>query len=173
MATTTRCARCGRDIEPGTYLCARCREEEGPSLATPLTRRPPSDLEARASRWPSWMPKPSPVQYHATVAVTIVLVIAALAAFAFLSHHGVGPFKGKAIHVTAKPPSSLVVDAVVENKGSKAARANCRIVALVDQFVESSATVLTKEIPAHGTVRIHQVLRGVDAPPTTVGVNCS
>ena len=32
MATTTRCARCGRQIDSGTYLCAQCREEEGPSL---------------------------------------------------------------------------------------------------------------------------------------------
>src|SRR5437868_457525 len=74
MSTTTRCARCGREIDAGSYLCDRCREEEGPSLGTRI--KPPSDLEARAGRWPSWMPKPSPVQYHATVMVTILLVLA-------------------------------------------------------------------------------------------------
>ncbi|MFN2545617.1 MAG: hypothetical protein ABR600_13760 [Actinomycetota bacterium] len=173
MATTTRCARCGTEIEAGTYLCPRCREEEGPSVTGPLRLKPPSDLEARAGRWPSWMSKPSPVQYHATVMITVFLVLAGLAAFAFLSHRGVGPFTGRAVRVTSRPPSSLAVEAVVRNRGSKAARANCRIVALVDRYVESSATILTDEIPAHGATRIHDILRGVDAPPTTVAVNCS
>jgi hypothetical protein len=173
MSTTTRCARCGTEIEAGTYLCSRCREEEGPSVGTPLRLKPPSDLEARASRWPTWMPKPSPVQYHATVAVTIFLVVAGLAAFAFLSHRGVGPFQGRAVHVESRPPSSLLVEGIVHNQGSKSARANCRIVALIDTYVESAGNVLTNEIPAHGTVNIRIVLRGVNAPPTTVAVHCS
>ena len=119
------------------------------------------------------MPKPSPVQYHATVAVTIVLVIAGLAAFAFLSHRGVGPFHGRTVHVTSIPPSSVAVDAVVRNDGSKEARANCRIVALVGNFAESSASVLTDAIPPHGTVPLRVTLHDVDAPPTTIAVNCS
>src|SRR5439155_24154202 len=82
MSITTRCARCGREIEAGTYLCERCREEEGPSFGTRI--KPPTDLEARAGRWPSWMPKPCPVQSHVTVSVVILLVVAGMTMFAYL-----------------------------------------------------------------------------------------
>jgi hypothetical protein len=171
MSTTTRCARCGREIEAGTYLCDRCREEEGPSFGTRI--KPPSDLEARAGRWPAWMPKPSPVQYHATVAVAILLVVAGLATFAFLSHRGVGPFRGQAVHTQFRPPSSLVVDAAVQNKGSKSSRANCDLTALVGSFAESSNSVLTNVIAPGGTVRFRDVLTGVNAASTSVTVSCS
>ena len=171
MATTTRCARCGTEIGAGNYLCARCREEEGPSVGTRI--RPPSDLERRAERWPAWMPKPSPVQYHATVMAVIVLALAGLGLFAFLSHRGVGPFVGRTLHTQRVPPTSLVVVAEITNEGSKTARANCRLVALVDTFTEAAATRLTGEIPPGGSVRVRQTLHGVVKDPTTVTVNCS
>jgi hypothetical protein len=119
------------------------------------------------------MPKPSPVQYHATVAVTIVLVLLGLALFAFLSHRGVGPFKGHADHWASRPPASLVVNVSVRNDGSKTARANCRIVALVGQTAESAESVLTDPIDPKKTLRFDQVLHGVDERPTNVVVNCS
>jgi hypothetical protein len=173
MATTTRCARCGTEIEAGAYLCSRCRDEEGPPLAVTARRKLPSDLEERAKRWPAWMPTPSPVQYHATVMAAIVLVLAGLAVFAFLSHRGVGPFVGRAVHVQTIPPTSLRVEATVRNDGSKTARANCRVVALVGTFAEASASRLTDEILPHEHTRFRMVLHGVDAPPTTIAVNCS
>ena len=171
MATTTRCARCGREIEAGTYLCARCREEEGPSLGTRV--KPPSELERRAGRWPPWMPKPSPVQYHATIMVTIILVLVGLAVVALLSHRGVGPFTGRVVHAQPRPPSSLVVNTTVRNEGSKRSRANCRLVAFVQGSVESSDTFLTAPIDGGGTISIRDVLSGVDAPPTDVVLSCS
>src|SRR5437899_1068311 len=173
MSTTTRCARCGREIEAGTYLCERCREEEGPSLGTRI--KPASDLEARASRWPSWIPKPSPVQYHATVMVTILLVLAGLAVFAFLNHRGVGPFTGRAEHVAFRPPNELVVDASVTNEGTKPSRANCRITEFQGSFAGAADSVLTDLIPPKSTVTFRDVLRGVNAAPkgTQVILNCN
>jgi hypothetical protein len=171
MATTTRCARCGREIDAGSYLCERCREEEGPSLGTRI--KPPSELEERASRWPPWMPKPSPVQYHATVMVTVFLVIIGLAAFALISHHGVGPFPAHVVSSKTRPPASLVVETRVTNDGSKTSRANCRIVALIGSIVESSQNLLTDPIPPHESITVREVLQRVDAPPTNVGVSCN
>jgi len=172
MATTTRCARCGREIEAGTYLCARCREEEGPSLGTRM--KPPSDLEQRASKWPPWMPKPSPVQYHATVMVAVFLVIAGLGVLALISHHGVGPFTGHTVRFTYRSDGTLVVAATVRNDGSKVAHANCRITPFVGKtFAENSDTVLTPLIQPHGTVTVRDVLHGVHAKPTDVVLNCS
>ena len=173
MTTTTRCARCGREIESGSYLCDRCREEEGPSLGTRF--RPPSDLEARAGRWPSWMPKPSPVQYHATVMITVLLVMAGLAAFAFLNHRGVGPFTAHADRWTFRPPSSLVVEATVTNEGSKTARANCRVTELQGSSAGAADSVLTELIPPGKAVTFTDVLRGVPAAPegTRVTVRCN
>src|SRR5690349_6542018 len=102
MATTT-CARCGRPVEPGEHLCAQCREEVGPAAAAgapaPMVARPAArqsperdELEQRREKWPSTMVRPSPVQYHATIFVTIFLVLAALGVWAFIAHRGVGPY---------------------------------------------------------------------------------
>lgn len=170
MSTTTRCARCGREIEAGTYLCARCREEEGPSLGTRV--KPPSELEQRASKWPPWMPKPSPVQYHATVMVTIFLVLAGLAVFAFIGHQGIGPFHAGVVSSRFKAPSSIVVVSRVRNEGSKTSRANCRVVAFVGGTIESSQNLLTRPIPPKGTITVREILNGADAS-ATVGVSCS
>ena len=173
MSITTRCARCGREIEAGSYLCERCREEEGPSLGTRIP--PSSDLERRAGRWPAWMPKPSPVQYHATVMVTILIVLAGLAAFAFLNHRGVGPFPAHADSWSFRPPSSLVVEATVTNGGTRTARANCRITQLEGQSTVASNSVLTDLIPPKESIRFRDVLTGVAAAPsgTRVTVACN
>jgi hypothetical protein len=119
------------------------------------------------------MPKPSPVQYHATIFVTIFLVLVGLGVFAFISHQGVGPFDGHAVRFRQQPPASLVVDAVVRNDGSKTARANCRIVAYDRTFLEGSREVLTAEIPPGGSVHFRRVVQGVQATPTSVLINCS
>src|SRR5438552_11664543 len=173
MNTTTRCARCGRETDAGSYLCDRCREEEGPSLGTRI--KPASDLEARASRWPSWMPKPSPVQYHATVMVTILLVLAGLAGFAFLNHRGVGPFPAKVDTWTFRPPSSIVVEATVTNAGTCAARANCRVTQFQGSYAGVGDSVLTDLIRPKGTTTFRDVLTGVPAAPpgTIVKVSCN
>src|SRR2546423_11625597 len=121
------------------------------------------------------MPKPSPVQYHATVMVTILLVLAGLAAFAFLNHRGVGPFPAHATDWTFRPPSSLVVQATVTNEGTRSARANCRVTEFQGDYAGPSDSVLTDLIPPKGTVTFRDVLRGVAAAPkgTRVTVVCN
>jgi hypothetical protein len=173
MPTTTRCARCGREIEAHSYLCDQCREEEGPSLGTRI--RPPSDLEARADRWPGWIPKPSPVQYHATIMVTILLVLAGLALFAFLNHRGVGPFPAHVDTWSFRAPSSIVVEATVTNGGTRAARANCRVTEFQGTYAGVGSSVLTDLIPPKKTLNFREVITGVPAAPpgTNVRVTCN
>ncbi len=136
-------------------------------------RRPPPELQERASRWPPEMPRPSPVQYHATVMVAIFLVLVGIAVFAFWSHHGVGPFQGSVEHALWQPNHERVV-ATVENQGSKTARSTCRISLRDGSNTElAGETVLTQPIPAHGTVTVRHTLAGVSAPPSTVTISCS
>jgi len=120
------------------------------------------------------MPKPSPVQYHATVMVTIIIVLAGLGVLALISHHGVGPFTGHTSRFTYRSDGTLVVAATVRNDGSKVSHANCRITPFVGKtFAEDSDAVLTPLIQPHATVRIRDVLHGVHAKPTDVVVTCS
>jgi hypothetical protein len=120
------------------------------------------------------MPKPSPIQYHATIMVTIFLVLVGLGAFALFSHHGVGPFTGRAVHTEYRSDGTFIVEVTVRNDGSKQSRANCRVVPFVGRsFSENPDTVLTSVIPSHGSVRFSDVLHGVQAKPTNVLVTCS
>ena len=120
------------------------------------------------------MPKPSPIQYHATIMVTIFLVLLGLGAFALFSHHGIGPFAGRAIHTEYRSDGTLLVEATVRNDGSKASRANCRVVPFVGKsFSETPDTVLTQTIPPQGSIRFNDVLHGVQAKPTDILVSCS
>jgi len=120
------------------------------------------------------MPRPSPVQYHATVMVAVFLVLVGLAVFAFWSHHGVGPFEGKVQQFTVPPGGSLVVVATVQNQGSKAARATCRITALdTSDTPEGAETVLTEQIPAGGTVTLRHEFADVTVPPASVSITCT
>jgi hypothetical protein len=175
---TNRCARCGRPIEPGEHLCAECREEGPGPVASRATatreRRTPPELQERANRWPPDMPRPSPVQYHATVMVAVFLALLGIALFAFWSHHGVGPFQGTVRQFGIPPGKSLAVVATVENQGSKTARSTCRISARNASNTEvAGQTVLTPPIPAHGSVMLHQSFPDVTAPPATVTISCS
>jgi hypothetical protein len=120
------------------------------------------------------MPKPSPVQYHATVMVTVILILVGLGVFALISHRGVGPFTGRATQTTYQSDGTLRVVATVSNQGSKQAHANCKITPFVGKnYSEASDTVLTPLIAPHGAVTIHDVLHGIQAKPTDVVLNCS
>ena len=165
-------------MEPGEHLCATCRDEGPGPVATRATatreRRQPPELQERASRWPPEMPRPSPVQYHATVMVAIFLVLLGIAVFAFLSHHGVGPFQGKVRTFATAQGGGLTVVATVENQGSKTARSTCRISARDASNTElAGETVLTQPIPSHRTVTLRQTLAGVPQQPDDVTIACS
>jgi hypothetical protein len=119
------------------------------------------------------MPRPSPVQYHATVMVAVFLVLVGIAVFAFWSHHGVGPFTGT-VQRTAWNPTRLQVVATVQNQGSKTARSTCRISLRDASNTEfAGETVLTPPIPANGTVTLRESFAGVAQRPDHVTVACS
>src|SRR2546423_8626894 len=116
-----RCARCGRPVEPGEHLCAQCRDEAPVRVMGRAQAPPESELDERQRRWPPGMVKPSPLQYHATVMVTVVLVLVGLAPFAFLHHRGVGPFNASPVRANRTATRSLVVTFSVTNHGSHTA----------------------------------------------------
>jgi hypothetical protein len=168
-----RCARCGRPVEPGEHLCAQCREE-GPVKVLGRAEPPPeTELEERRRRWPPGMVRPSPVQYHATVMVTVALVLAGLAVFAFLNHRGVGPFKASRIHFEQRSAASVAVTFSVANQGDPAARSTCRITAVNDTGAAvGDESLLTSPIAGHATLIVHHVLE-VPSPPVRVQVHCA
>ena len=108
------------------------------------------------------MVRPSPVQYHATVMVTIFLILAGLAAFAFIRHQGVGPFPA---HVETFAPSdagSIAVTVVVRNAGTKQARANCVLSVLdTEQIIVRTDSFLTPRIDPGASLTVRRVVRGI------------
>jgi hypothetical protein len=171
--TTATCARCGRPVGWGEHLCAQCREE----AALPVATRPaaPERLQdERRRRWPENMPRPSPVQYHATVMIAVALVLAGLALFAFLNHRGVGPFQTSSVQVAVRGPDAATVTFTVSNEGSRSSRANCRVVA-EDASANSlgEASILTDEVPGHGAIRVTARVGGLSAGPTQALVTCT
>ena len=163
-------------MEPGQHLCEVCREEGPGPVATRATatreRRRPPELQERESRWLPEMPRPSPVQYHATVMVVVFLVLLGIAAFAFWSHHGVGPFKGH-VETFHRQAHAVQVTATVQNLGSKTARSTCRISLQDASNVEiTGVTVLTLPIPAHQSVALRETVPNVDAAPASASISC-
>src|SRR3954466_641222 len=173
--TTTTCARCGRPVEPGEHLCAQCREEVGPAAAAGTRpAQEETDLERRQRLWPSTMVRPSPVQYHATIFVTIVLVLVGLGVWAFLAHRGVGPFDANVRSETPYAAGTQTIVVAVANQGSRSSRATCTFRALDASEGElASATILTDPIPAHTTVDVTQVFRGLPEQPAGYDTVCT
>ena len=168
-----RCARCGRPVEPGEHLCEQCREE-APVRVVGQTEAPPeTELEERRRRWPPGMVRPSSVQYHATVMVTVALVLVGLALFAFLNHRGVGPFKASQVRFERRGAGAIDVTFAVTNQGGRAARSTCRITALDDTGTTvADESLLTGPIAGHGTANVHHVMAAPSAP-VRLQVNCS
>ena len=170
-----RCARCGRPVGPGEHLCAQCREEAPvPVVGTVRAPETSDELSERRRRWPPGMARPSSVQYHATIMVTVVAVLIGLAVFAFLNHRSIGPFRTSALHTQAVRPGSLLVTFRVTNEGSREARSTCRITAKdsVGTFVDSEAA-LTRPIPGHGTVSVRHTLTDLPVAVGQVELDCT
>jgi DNA-directed RNA polymerase subunit RPC12/RpoP len=173
--TQSRCARCGRPVEPGEYLCSHCREEVGPAATV---QPPPTDdereQELRRRRWPQSMVKPSPVQYHATIMVTIFAALLALGLWAFLGHRGVGPFDAELARRGPFRAGTEAVVVAVTNQGSKTGRATCSVRAFdaADTGI-ATVTILTPPIPPHTTIDVTQTLMGLDTEPADFETVCS
>ena len=169
----SRCARCGCPVEPGEYLCAQCREEVGPA-ASVQPPRPLSEQEERRQRWPQAMVRPSPVQYHATIMVTIFLVLVGLGVWAFLNHQGIGPFDAGITGYGTTADDSVTIDVDVRNEGSKDSKATCTFIAVDAQDTQiASETGLTPVIPAGESVTIRHTFGPLDREPSDYRVHCT
>jgi hypothetical protein len=177
MPPTTTCARCGRPVEPGEHLCAQCREEVGPAATAGQPDPGPigdTDQQERQDRWPATMVRPSPVQYHATIFVTVALVLVGLGVWAFISHHGVGPFDAGVLSLSAYDNGAQTIVVAVTNEGSRSSRATCTFRALDGSDVPiATTTVLTDPIPSHATVDVTQVFRGLPTQPAAYDTVCT
>ena len=120
------------------------------------------------------MVRPSPVQYHATIFVTIVLVLAGLAVWAWIGHRGVGPFDAKVQRVGQFRTGTQTVVVGVQNKGSRSSKATCTFQALDGAGTQlATTTFLTDPIPGHTTVDVTQVFHGLSAEPAVYDTVCS
>jgi hypothetical protein len=120
------------------------------------------------------MVRPSPVQYHATIFVTVFLVLVGLGVWAFLGHRGVGPFEANVRSESAFAGGTETIVVAVTNQGSRSSRATCTFRALDSSTTQiASATVLTDPIPGHTTVDVTHVFHGLGAEPAGFDPICS
>jgi hypothetical protein len=114
------------------------------------------------------------VQYHATIFVTVVLVIAGLGVWAFLGHRGVGPYGAEVSSVSPYRNGTQSIAVAVTNEGSRSSRATCTFRALDVANTEiASATLLTDPIPGHTTTDVTHVFRGLGAEPAGYDTVCT
>ncbi|MDQ2941716.1 MAG: DUF2116 family Zn-ribbon domain-containing protein [Chloroflexota bacterium] len=142
------CIKCGREIGPDETICAICNR--------------------------AGMATPSATQYHATVVVAIVAAVAGLAIAASLALRGVGPFDAQVVHARPDANEALVVTLAVENRGTKAGRAKCQVVASdATGSVLGRTFVVTRSIGAGERTTSEARLPSVALPPAEVMVDCT
>lgn len=141
------CIKCGREVGPDETICAICNR--------------------------AGMATPSATQYHATVVVAIVAAVAGLAIAASLALRGVGPFDAQVVGTQPDARETLVVTVAVENRGSKAGRAKCQVVASdATGSVLRETSVVTRSIGAGQRTTSEVRLPSVPGQPAEVRVNC-
>jgi hypothetical protein len=119
------------------------------------------------------MVRPSPVQYHATIMVTIFVVLAGLAVWAFIGHHGVGPFRAAVTH-TSSGNGAVTAAVRVTNEGSRQSRATCAFTALTAAGLDAgTVTTLTPPIPGHSSITVEATFPGLSSAPAGYRVRCS
>ena len=141
------CYKCGREIGPDETICEVCNR--------------------------AGMATPSATQYHATVAVAIVIAVALLAGAASLAMRGIGPYSATTLRVQPDGQGSVLASVSVTNHGSKPGRAKCELHALDSGGRDLAlANAVTPEVPAGATVTLQQSISGVDGAPARVTVSC-
>lgn len=146
-AETRNCIKCGREIGADESICEVCNR--------------------------AGMVAPSASQYHGTVAVAIVLAVAALAIAASLSFRGVGPYAAQVNEVHAADPGWSITFAVT-NEGTRAGRAKCQLVALGDAGERlRTRSAITLPIEGGATAEQTETIPGLQVEPAEVTVSCS
>ena len=144
---TSRCIKCGTEVRADETMCAACNR--------------------------AGMATPSATQYHGTIAVAIVLAVAALAWLAGAALEGVGPFRAEVRSVTAAD-SGYAVTYAVTNDGTKTGRAKCQVLALDERGRRlRAANALSPRVGDGETVETSVDLADLDEEPTSVEVSCS
>jgi predicted nucleic acid-binding Zn ribbon protein len=142
------CIKCGREVGPDETICAICNR--------------------------AGMATPSATQYHATVVVAIVAAVAGLAIAASLALRGVGPFDAQVVATQPDAGETLVVTFAVENRGSRAGRAKCQVVASdATGSVLARTSVVTRSIGAGQRTTSEARLPSVAGQPADVRVDCT
>ena len=147
LAPTHACVRCGARIPIGDALCATCN---------------PAGLE-----------QPAASQAHGTVFLGIALAVVALGVALTVFVGGVGPFRA-ALRDTVPDGDGLVITVAVENLGSRAGRASCRV---WDPTYPGNPPVetyiRTPEVPAGYGLVFEQRVTGLGATERSLAVDCS
>lgn len=141
------CIKCGREVRPDETMCAVCN---------------------RAGMVP-----PSASQYHGTVAVAIVLAVAALAFAASFALRGIGPWSAAVDGAEPNGQGAVLVTVTVTNEGTASGRAKCRIVARGDNGeVLRTRSFVTDAIDGGGAAPVTEAVPGLPSVPPTLDVSC-
>ena len=142
------CIKCGRPVSRDVSVCDICNR--------------------------AGMATPSASQYHGTIAVAIIVGVIALGFAASLSVRGMGPFRGEVVGVSGPAAGGVEVSVEVLNEGTRAGRANCRLIA-VDATGRRLGTsnALSPSVDGGGVVVFSQQIDGVTVRPESVSVDCS
>ena len=142
------CIKCGREIGAEETICEVCNR--------------------------AGMATPSASQYHATVAVAIVLAVIALAAAASLSLRGVGPYGAEVRAVEPAAPIGFAITYAVTNEGTQPGRAKCQLVALDDEGMRlRTQSTVTSQIPGGDVAELTETIPGLEVEPASVTVSCT
>ncbi len=144
---THRCVRCGAPISVADALCRSCN--------------------------PAGLKQPAASQAHGTIFLGIAIAVVGMAAAAAFFLGGVGPFSA-AIRSAAPDGDGLVLTLAVDNTGSRAGHASCRVwdpTYLANPPVETF--VRTPEIAPGGSVVFDQRVTGLGAAVRPLAVSCS
>ena len=144
---THACVRCGAQIPLADAMCSTCN---------------PAGLE-----------QPAASQAHGTVFLGIGLAVVAMAIALTVLVGGVGPFRAT-LRGTVPDGDGLLLTVAVENIGSRAGRASCRV---WDPTYPGNPPVetyvRTPEVPAGDGLVFEQRVTGLGAAERSLAVDCS
>ena len=122
---------------------------------------------------PAGLKQPAASQAHGTVFLGIILAVVGMAAAATFLVGGIGPFRAT-VQGAAPDGDGLVLTLAVENTGSRAGQASCRV---WDPTYPGNPPVetyiRTPEVPAGYGLVFEQRVEGLGATERTLAVDCS
>lgn len=144
---THACVRCGAPVPLADALCRTCN--------------------------PAGLKQPAASQAHGTVFLGIALAVVALAVALTVLVGGVGPFRAT-LRSVVPDADGLLLTVAVENLGSRAGHAACRV---WDPTYPGSPAVetyvRTPEVPAGHGIVFEQRVTGLGAAERSLAVDCS